>query len=70
MSIKRLNKRSLNGQPVDLYVELTLVTDYDNILKHKAILNTNDDVLCMAYMKIYYSHIINSVCVKAETVFN
>ena len=54
-------KRSSNGNPTWLFVELLLVTDRTIFLDHQSFLQTNDTDLVFLNMKIYYSHFFNGV---------
>lgn len=55
------SKRAVNGQPLDLYVEVLIVADYSVLQKHRLIINSNDDNVVMQNMKIYFIHLINGV---------
>ena len=54
-------ERALNGQPINLYVELFIVADQTIYLNHKKFLKTNDSYFIFESMKIYYSHLISGV---------
>ncbi|RMZ95225.1 A disintegrin and metallo ase with thrombospondin motifs 3-like [Brachionus plicatilis] len=60
---KNLNAKKLakSGEPVELDVEVLVVTDVSVYLAHKAFLKTTSQSLVLDYMKIYYSHVINNV---------
>ena len=51
----------MNGQPINLYVELLIVADQTIYQDHKRFLQTNDSNLIFENMKIYYSHFFNGV---------
>lgn len=55
------SKRALNGQPINLYVELLLVTDNTIYLDHQKFAQITDRNLTFQFMKIYYSHFFNGV---------
>lgn len=56
------SKQSLNlNKPVELNVEILVVTDESIFLAHRAFLRTTRQNLVFSYMKIYYSHVINNV---------
>lgn len=54
-------KRSVNGQPVNLYVDYLLVLDYSVYNKYQKIFNTYSSNIVMQFLRIQYSHIMNAV---------
>ena len=57
-----LKKKSLNGQPVQLYVEFGLISDstvYNNYLSFFP--NTVNPQIVIQYMQIYYAQVMNAV---------
>lgn len=54
-------KRSLNGQPISMFVEQLVVIDQTIYLDHQKFLNTNDRDVIFESMKIYFSHMFNGV---------
>lgn len=51
----------MNGQPINLYVELLVVADPTIYTDHQKMLQTSDSSLIFQSMKVYYSHFFNSV---------
>jgi len=47
--------------PIELYVELLLVTDRSVFEDHKRFARTNDDNLAFLHMRTYFSHFVNGV---------
>lgn len=60
-TIKPRAKRAVNGQPIELNVELLLVTDTSVLDKFQKLAATTDDQKVFALMRHYYSHLINGV---------
>ena len=58
---KTAYKRTKRAAANTLYVEFLVVTEPDVIWKMKAGLNSNDNDLAMAHMKIFFSHVMNRV---------
>lgn len=54
-------KRTLNGEPVQLYVETLIVTDYSVYNDHQRITKSTDQNVVFQHMKLYFSHVINGV---------
>ncbi len=54
-------KRSNNGQPFNLYIEVLLVTDKTIYNDHRVYANTNDQNLVFLHMRSYFSHYMNGV---------
>jgi len=54
-------KRSLNGQPVQLYVETLPVLDQSLYLAHQGYSGSTDQNIVFQHMKIYFSHVFNQV---------
>lgn len=54
-------KRSFNGQPIELNVELLLVTDTTVLQNFQSLAATTDDQRVTVLMRHYYSHLINGV---------
>jgi hypothetical protein len=48
-------------KPIELYVELLLVTDHSVFDHHKQFAKTNDDNLVFVHMRTYFSHFIHGV---------
>ena len=57
-------KRSLNGKPVQLYVEVLPVLDQSLYLAHQRYSNSTDQSVVFQHMKIYFSHVFNQVLKK------
>lgn len=60
-TFKQRNKRSINGQPIELNVELLLVTDTTVLQNFQTLAGTTDDQRVTVLMRHYYSHLINGV---------
>lgn len=54
-------KRTLNGEPVQLYVETLIVTDLSVYNDHQRITKSTDQNVVFQHMKLYFSHVINGV---------
>ena len=63
LSVDELQRteRSVNGGPVYAYTECVLVADYSAYVKAQTISNSTDMNFVFSFMKIYYSHVMNSV---------
>jgi hypothetical protein len=58
---QKRKKRSLNGEPVQLYVETLIVTDVSIYNDHQRITKSTDQNVVFQHMKLYFSHVINGV---------
>ncbi len=56
-----ISKRSLNNQPVNLYVETLLVTDLTVYNDHSRWTGSTDQSVIFQSMKIYFAFIFNGV---------
>lgn len=54
-------RRAVNGQPITLYVELLLVTDFSIYAKMQAFSGLTAQNDTFSFMRIYYTHLINAV---------
>ena len=54
-------RRAVNGQPITLYVELLLVTDYSIYVKMQTFSGLTAQNDTFSFMHIYYTHLINAV---------
>ena len=54
-------KRSSNGNPFDLYLEVLIVTDKTIFNDHVRFASTNDTSLVFLHMRTYFAHYINGV---------
>lgn len=50
------------AKPIQLVVELLVVTDRSVFEDHKRFSRTNDTELAFLHMRTYFSHFINGVC--------
>ena len=61
LRLKNKKVRSVNGDPVQLYVETLIVTDLTIYNDHKRFSGSNDQNIVFQHMKIYFSHLLNGV---------
>ena len=54
-------KRSLNGQPFNLFIELLVVTDLTVFQDQSTFAQSTDTNIVFTYMKAYFAHYINGV---------
>ena len=59
--MKIRKKRSLNGQPVQLYVEYAIVSDSTVFEKYTNLLNTSNPNIVIQYLQIYYAQLVNAI---------
>jgi hypothetical protein len=57
----RQKKRSIMGEPINLFVELLVLVDSSIYQNQKEYIQTNDTNLIFQNMQIYYSHFFNGV---------
>jgi hypothetical protein len=57
----RQKKRSIMGEPINLFVELLVLVDSSIYANQKEYIQTNDTNLIFQNMQIYYSHFFNGV---------
>ncbi|RNA12759.1 A disintegrin and metallo ase with thrombospondin motifs 3-like [Brachionus plicatilis] len=60
-SRKKTGRVGLDGQPINLYVELLVVTDSSVYDYHRRFIGTDDQSLIFSQMRIYYAHLINGI---------
>lgn len=58
---KKKTKKRILDKPVELYVELLLVTDRTIFEDHKRYVQTDDNDLTFLHMRTYFTHYINGV---------
>ena len=56
-----MKRAAPNGKPVNLYVELLVVTDDSIYEQHKVFAATDNKDLVFQYMKTYFSYYVNGV---------
>ena len=54
-------KRSNNGAPFDLYIELLIVTDYTIFQDQTRFSNLTNTNYILLYMRTYFAHYVNGV---------
>lgn len=55
---KKIQKRAVNGQPINLYVEMLIVADCSIYDDHQRFANTTNQDLVYLHMRIYFSHLV------------
>lgn len=60
-SKKKKTKKRILDKPVELYVELLLVTDRTIFEDHKRYAQTDDNDITFLHMRTYFTHYINGV---------
>lgn len=53
--------KSLNGQPIQMNVEVLVVTDSSALQSHQIYAGTTDQNKIFAHMRLYYAHLFNGV---------
>jgi hypothetical protein len=66
---KQHKKRSVNGSPLTLYVEILVVADSSIYEDHKLFADSTDPAIVRSQMRIYYSHVINGVNERFKNSF-
>lgn len=61
------NKRSNNGVPFELYMELMIIADYSIYQDHSRIAQSSDQNLVFLHMKAYFAHYVNGVNQRFQT---
>ena len=56
-----LKKKSVNGQPVQIYIEYAIISDSTVFNKIKYLLNTSNTTLVIQYLQIFFSQTISCV---------
>ncbi len=54
-------KKSVNGQPIQVYIEYGIISDSSVFNDIKYLLNTTNNILVIQYMQILFSQMVNSV---------
>ena len=54
-------RRSLNGDPLNLYIEYLVVVDSSTYAKYQRLYGQLSDELVMQYLKIHFSQLTNAV---------
>lgn len=63
---KKTARVGLDGQPINLFVELLVVTDLTVYEYHRRYIGTEDQGVIFSQMRIYYAHLINGVNKKIK----
>ena len=62
--------RALNNQPIQLHVEVLVITDSSVYKKHQTYAGTTDMNMTFAHMRLYYAHLINGVFILISIKIN
>ena len=66
---RQFNLDSSTTPPVELYVELLVVTDRSVFDDHKRFAQTNDNEVAFLHMRTYFTHFINGVNQRFQNSF-
>ena len=53
--------KQFNREPINLYVETLIVTDYSVFKSHQDFCKTTDTSKIFQHMRVYFTHLINGV---------